>query len=367
MRPYKSSKVITAITNVTVFDGLHILERVNAIGIDSDGLITFDTHGAVTTIDGNGGFLLPGLIDGHTHANSTETLDKLASYGVTSTVVASCTPPETCLALAGHAVGVLYSGASAMAPGSQHANLHLGLANETIDSIDDVPDFVDRQIDIGASQIKIVADNPGTGNILSQDILDALVDYTHTRGLRAIIHAAGLEAFRMAQAAGVDHVHHVPQDVPLDDEAVGDYVSRGLVSIPTLTVALTLEKLGPLLGLGDTHHYNASSESVQKLYAAGVPILAGTDASAYVPFGSSLHQELELLVGTGMTELDALRAATAYNAMYTNWEDRGRIWVGNRADLVLVGGNPITNISVTRDIKRIWIGGKQYRSYLESD
>jgi hypothetical protein len=70
-----------------------------------------------------------------------------------------------------------------------------------------------------------------------------------------------------------------------------------------------------------------------------------------------MHRELELLVRAGLTPVEALRAATSVPARAFALADRGRIAAGLRADLVLVNGDPTTNIRATRDIATIWKRG----------
>lgn len=114
-------------------------------------------------------------------------------------------------------------------------------------------------------------------------------------------------------------------------------------------------------------NFTAATASVAALYRARVPILAGTDANAtpgvpfVVPFGDSLHFELQLLVkDAGMSPLDALRAATVLPAKYYGLKDRGRVEVGARADLVLVRCDPTKDISCSRDIRKIFIAGVEH-------
>jgi imidazolonepropionase-like amidohydrolase len=101
--------------------------------------------------------------------------------------------------------------------------------------------------------------------------------------------------------------------------------------------------------------------SVARLRQAGVPLLAGTDSpNPGTAPGPSIHRELELLVRAGLTPVEALRAATSAPARAFGLEDRGQIAVGQRADLVLVRGDPTTDILATRDIVRIWKGGHEF-------
>jgi imidazolonepropionase-like amidohydrolase len=89
-----------------------------------------------------------------------------------------------------------------------------------------------------------------------------------------------------------------------------------------------------------------------------VPILAGTDApSPGQTYGASIHGELQLLVGVGLTPIQALTAATAAGARAFRLTDRGRIREGLRADLVLVDGDPTINTLDTRRIVVVWKRG----------
>jgi imidazolonepropionase-like amidohydrolase len=174
-------------------------------------------------------------------------------------------------------------------------------------------------------------------------------------------HATSEEAIALAVTAGVDMIHHTPLDTPLSAATVRQYVTGGHVSVPTLTMMQGFAGLG-IPGL----NYAAASQSVAALHQAGVPILAGTDANVvpgipvHPPFGTSLHGELELLVAAGLSNVEALRAATINPAKAFGLQDRGAIRPGLRADLILIDGDPTTDITATRDIQRIWAGGIEY-------
>ena len=75
--------------------------------------------------------------------------------------------------------------------------------------------------------------------------------------------------------------------------------------------------------------------------------------------GASLHNELQLLVTAGLTPIEALRAATSTPARCFGLDDRGRIAPGARADLLLVDGDPTTNIADTLSIRTVWRQGIQ--------
>jgi imidazolonepropionase-like amidohydrolase len=105
---------------------------------------------------------------------------------------------------------------------------------------------------------------------------------------------------------------------------------------------------------------DTTRDLVATLHRLGVPILAGTDAmDGDVLPGTSLHQELELMVRSGLTPLEALRTATLDAARYFGEaSSRGTIEVGKLADLVLLDADPIEDIANTRRIHAVIVGGE---------
>ena len=103
-----------------------------------------------------------------------------------------------------------------------------------------------------------------------------------------------------------------------------------------------------------------SRKIVKALHLARVPILAGTDAPMPRVYpGFSLHKELELLVEAGLSPADALRAATFGPAEFLGLrKTRGSIAVGKRADLLLLEGNPLREISQTQRIRAVVLDGR---------
>jgi imidazolonepropionase-like amidohydrolase len=103
------------------------------------------------------------------------------------------------------------------------------------------------------------------------------------------------------------------------------------------------------------------------MYAAGLPVLAETDAvgpfapNSTLQFGDMLHRELQYLVeDVGMSVAETIHAATRVSAKDHRLNDRSVIGVGMRADLVLLGSNPLTSIKSTRDIVDVWVDGRRF-------
>jgi imidazolonepropionase-like amidohydrolase len=195
--------------------------------------------------------------------------------------------------------------------------------------------------------------------------LDTIVNGSHSGGRKVMSHAPRHDAISEALAAGVDFVHHIATDTAITSSQIAQFVKQKAIAVPTLIQMLTIAGTG-----FDNYSYPVANLSVAELFKAGVPILAGSDATGLhippnqlVPMGISLHQELELLVGAGLSSTHALRAVTSLPAKYFNLQDRGVIAPGFRADLVLVRGDPIANISVTQEIERVWVGGVEFNPW----
>ncbi|MEU6408121.1 amidohydrolase family protein [Microbispora sp. NPDC046933] len=349
-----------AITNVRVFDGRRLSEPVTVV-IDGP-LIGTDPAGA-HRIDAHGGVLLPGLIDSHLHLEGRDTLETLARYGVTTALDMAFTAPEKLPGLRGlpGLPDIRSAGLPVIGPNGPHARLPFTPERVILTSADQAEAFVAARVADGSDHIKIVLEAPGEGGP-DQDAADALVRAAHAHGRQVVAHAASGGAYLVALDAGADVITHVPMTPPLslDPELVKRVAADGRVVVPTLTMSE-----GALAAMGHPDALVASIRVVGLLHQAGVPILAGTDANAQPgtpyqpPFGESLHHELELLVEAGLSQAEALRAATELPARHFGLTDRGAVTPGLRADLVLVDGDPLADISATRAITRVWCGGQE--------
>ena len=98
---------------------------------------------------------------------------------------------------------------------------------------------------------------------------------------------------------------------------------------------------------------------VREYKRAGGPIAAGSDAAnqLLIP-GYSLHEEMALLVGAGLTPLEAITAATRRGAQLLRADSLGLVAAGKVADLVVLNGNPLSNINATRNIAMVMVRGR---------
>ncbi|UKZ79883.1 hypothetical protein TrVFT333_007646 [Trichoderma virens FT-333] len=364
----------TAIKNVRVFDGTK-LTGLQTIIIDGEN-ISNDTSNIETTVDGNGGVLIPGLIDCHVHISDVAGLETLTSYGVTTAMVMSCRNYTQCAPLRNleGVASFVSAGIPATGPGSQHSRTFNLSAPYLIYPDANATEVVSYTFGNGSDFYKITAETNGP----SQSLQNSLVEAVHNLGKQSMTHAADLNAWAQAAISGTDGIQHIPTNGRINASNILTVRrSPNTWSTPTMNIAryafsnpVLLTFTGHQIGGPDS--YENVYENVKAIHAAGIPILAGTDAvgvinaNISVPFGLTLHFELENLVEAGLTTVEALRAATDLAAQHHKLTDRGRIAPGMRADLILLNSNPLANISNTRDIAKVWVGGIEYKDVANS-
>jgi imidazolonepropionase-like amidohydrolase len=353
----------TAIENVRVFDGSGLSEPRRVV---FDGAVLADTTTpADVAIDAAGGALLPGLIDAHMHTVLGRTdLENLAQWGISTGLDMAAWPVGFVDAMRheSRVAQILSATIPAVGPGGNHARMPGFPADGIVTNPEQAHAFVERRVSDGADYIKIVTEAaPPAG--MDQATVNEIVRSAHEHGLLVAAHSITTGAFRVAVAAGVDVSTHAPLDAVLDDETIACMREMGMVSIPTLTM---MEGTAQLFGARGLRYENAR-DSVARFHEAGIRILTGTDANSApsAPFapkhGESLHHEFELLVQAGLPPVEVLAGATSLPADTFSLKDRGVIASGRRADLLLVDGDPTTDITATRAIRGVWIAGERIR------
>lgn len=378
-----------------VFDGERVHERVDVLvrggRIERIGA-GLDAPSGARLIDAAGKTLLPGLIDAHTHAFG-DALREALVFGVTTELdmftdhgQAARWKAEQLETGAPGRADIFSAGTLVTAPGGH--GTEYGMQIPTLASAGAAQAFVDARLAEGSDWIKIVVDDGSAYGIrfptLDANLTRAVIEATHRRERLAVVHIGTAADARAAIEAGADGLVHLFLDRGPDPDFGRLVAERGAFVIPTLAVLASVAgmdasalaadpKLEPYLSLSaraglqqrfpsgpnrPTLSYDAAVETVRQLRAAGVPILAGTDApNPGTAHGASMHHELELLVGAGLSPVEALAAATSVPAKHFGLGDRGRIAPGLRADLVLVDGDPTRDITATRNIAGVWKGG----------
>ena len=249
---------------------------------------------------------------------------------------------------------------AAFMPGVLELTVEEGIAN----GVDEIRKAVRYQIKHGAEVIKVCC----SGGVMSltgeagaqhysDEELAAIVDEAHRRGLRVAAHTHGASAVKHAVGVGIDCIEH---GFLIDDEAIRLMVEHGtfLVSTRRLAEGMDVSKAPPVLQAKAAEMFPKARTSIKAAYEAGVKIAVGTDALA-IPHGRNAD-ELVTLVEWGMSPAAVLKAATVTAAELINSADRGRIAEGLLADIIAVPGDPLSDITVTKNVNFVMKGGKVY-------
>ena len=218
------------------------------------------------------------------------------------------------------------------------------------------------QIKHGAKVIKTCAtagvlsmEGPVGAQQYTLEELTAMVDEAARHGIKVAAHAHGSEGILAAVQAGVASIEH---GSILTDEIMDLMIEKGTYLVPTTYLAdrIPLDQLPPLVRAKAELILPQMRESHQRAIDRGVPIAFGTDAAVYT-HGENAG-EFEIYVQMGMSPLEALRTATIHAADLLDTPDRGTLSVGMLADIIAVPGNPLEDITVTKDVRFVMLGGK---------
>jgi imidazolonepropionase-like amidohydrolase len=364
----------TTITNVRVFDGAGLTE-LRSVHLDGSHLVPVPAAGS-RVLDAGGGTLVPGLIDTHVHVEDRAELAASAHWGVTTALDMGTPHLDKTMPLRHlDAVADLFSaGHPAVAPGATAIRKMDYPPSIAVADPSGAEAHIAACLRDGVDYVKVLVEDPhqpGT-KALDPATVKAIIDAAHRHGLKVVAHTVTDATFRVAVEAGADVVTHVPIQAVVSP----DVARPGLVVSPTLVmmrgICATIGRKPALRALAALRviprmDFENSLNSVRRLHSAGATILAGTDANSdpttpySPPHGEAMHQELQLLVDAGLSPVEALRAATVAPAEVFGLVDRGTIAAGRRADLLLVTGDPTSDISATRNITGVWIAGDRVR------
>jgi imidazolonepropionase-like amidohydrolase len=371
--------------------------RIEAAGLQS----AVPIPAGSTRIDASGKTVIPGLINAHAHVNADSAstrpvreqlsaqLRLYADYGVTTVVVLGSGPADVqeALALRDEQAG------SAI----DRARLYVAAPSiRAAASVEEARQAVNRNADLKVDIIKIHIN--GNANDMMPAVYGALIDQAHARGLRVAAHLFYANDGRGLLKAGVDVFAHSVRDQDIDAGMIAELKRRNVGYIPTLTRDLSvfvyettptffsdpfflrraadydadMKRLSdPALQAKTRSDKQAqsikkaleqASRNVKILTDAGVPLAMGTDSGAGDGRwqGYFEHVELELMVKAGLTPMQALVAATGGAARVMKLDTQlGTLEPGKRADLVVLRGNPLSDIRNTRQLDAVWIAGRE--------
>lgn len=230
---------------------------------------------------------------------------------------------------------------------------------------------VREQRKIGVDVVKIFVDgenintqNPAGELSFTDEEINAVVEEAHRRKMKVACHSRSAEAVKQAVRAGVDFVGHANY---LDDEAVAMIAERrdSIFVGPAIAWEVAYLEKCETLGIsrqtvidqGYQEEIEATQRTVEKLRAAGIMLVVGGDYGISIAPHGTYAKDLEHFVTLfGMSEAEAIICATRNGGLAYNMNGEvGTLAEGTLADLVIVDGNPLDDITVLQDHSKLTV------------
>jgi imidazolonepropionase-like amidohydrolase len=401
-----------ALVGGTLIDGTGAAAIPDSVVVIHDGrIVAAGTRASVKipkdakVIDAQGKTILPGLWDMHAHFEQVEWGPIYLAAGVTT--VRDCGNEFEFITAVRDAVAKGQGlGPRILAAGIVDGSGPLALGVARVDTPEQARMWVDKYHDAGFQQMKIYSS-------VKLEEIKAIADEAHRLGMTVTGHIPeGLDAYQGVNA-GMDQINHIQYIIaimtppaapgtnrlarlkaqteidlnsPESQKALAFLKAHDTVIDPTIALFEFLTantskppasfepgvlKVAPELAqqLVDVGPPSPVAPLVEKLFAkeievigalhrAGIRIVAGTDQT--VP-GYSLHREIELYAQAGFTPMEAIQAATIVPARVMGLDkELGTVEVGKRADVIILGGNPLEDIHNTRKVEYVITNGTMY-------
>lgn len=197
---------------------------------------------------------------------------------------------------------------------------------------------------------------------LSNEEMRVIVDEARRHGYKVAAHAHGTEGIIAAIKAGAASIEHGSM---VDKEAIKLMKEKGVYLVPTSGlvdfVFKDVDKMPPITRKKAEETLPLAQENLQKAIKAGVKIALGTD-SPLIPHGLNA-KELSAMIKHGMTALEAIQSATLNSADLLGMKDIGEIKTGYKADIIAVDENPMQNIKTLENVRFVMKAGQVYKNH----
>lgn len=391
--PKVLAKPSFVLTNIHLYDGEQWHDNATITVVEGEVVQGDVEYAELPRIDGEGNYLVPGLIDAHTHSWGTA-LEQSLVFGVTSVLdmftdinfmrTNHQSRPQSVMQAR------LFSSGTLVTSEGGHGT-QFGLPIPTIETPEDAETFVKARLREGSDYIKIVydaePDKPQFGmafTSIDQAVLNAVVEATHKHKKLAVVHAMDETSAKHAIEAGADGLVHSIGKSIMSDELLELIARTNVFVIPTNSILASIGKQQRGVALlehsslaekldskgkaglissfapsvGSEQFWLNALENTRLMQASGITVLSGTDApNAGTTHGISLHDELAIMVEAGMTPTQALHSATGAVSDNFKLTKVGKLLPGYHADMIMLSEDPRVDIKHTQTITRVWLSG----------
>ncbi|MCC6989251.1 MAG: amidohydrolase family protein [Acidobacteria bacterium] len=329
-----------------------------------------------TRVDVAGKTIMPTIVDTHVHLGTTrdalmKDLRDRAYFGVSAALSMGLDPAGDPFAVRAEApAGVaryFLAGRGLTMPEPGRSDVPYWVTTEA-----EARKAVQAQAALKVDLIKIwVDDRDGKYKKMPPEIYTPVIDEAHKATLRVAAHIFNRSDAKGLLKAGIDAFAHGIRDVDADDEVVALVKARkNVVLIPNMPDRGVVADYAWLKGsladaevakiqAGATNRppaqaaWGIQARNLKKLSDAGMTVAVGTDGNtAWAP-----HVEMADMVAAGMTPMQVIAAATKNGAAFLRMADTGTIAAGKNADLLVLDGNPVEDITHTRKIAAVYLKG----------
>ena len=371
-----------ALTNVNLFNGYeNKIYNTSIVFVKAGKVERLGRHGDPVSseyeiVDCQGYYLIPGLIDAHTHLDNMGAAKRALETGVTTVRTAGVSAFQDValmeLSKAGKIMGpdVVPAGVY-VSPNLEEtilADTRLAPLIHGVQSDEELRLLVNVNIDRGARVIKTRgterAGRPETDpreQVYTEHQIRVIVEEAGKRTVPVMIHAHGDEGARAAVKAGAKSIEH---GTFLTEETLRLMKEKGTYLVPTF---ITLEDVtqrggdydGPVLELRGKFMMPQAEKVFRKAHELGIRIVTGADNNYTLRSTSRISLECQHFVRMGMSNFEAIQSATVLAAELLGIaKSTGRIEQGYEADFVLVPGNPLEEIRYLQDVLLVMSNGQ---------
>ncbi|THB68787.1 MAG: hypothetical protein D6E12_05840 [Desulfovibrio sp.] len=374
-----------AIVGGTLIDGSGAPPVPGSLVLVEEGVVTYagpleemDIPEQAHILDATGGTVVPGLVDAHAHLTAHPDMSprQVRRKYLLAGVTLACDLGSSMQGMARLAQDpdggdmfcrVAFAGPVICAPGGYPGPMHGEEYSLPVQGPDEARQAVRLLHEQGATLVKLAFETGPAGEwpVLDQETARAIVDKAHGLSMLVRVHVEQYSMLVRALDAGVDIIEHLPHTpdpnqeprlpftgselslIPEYQEQLTWMASRGIAVTPTLTAASRAHWSldGPLAAVAAFHEAEGrlavGTDSPFKGIEPGLPL-----------------EEMELLLEAGLSPMEVIAAATRGGALACNRADLGLIRPGMAADLVVVDGDPLMDITALSRLKAVVKAGQ---------